>query len=154
MISTFSVGIYREVLSDFMLNYTLVFPFSLFDIWSLVTFWIPAVFFISLIVMGLFRSRALLLSVRRCVILLGIACALFGGNFASGILFIYARAASQPGAYEDYSPWGFGVGYMIRGCILLILASIIVCQNLLFNGEIKKHRNEGNRRQSENELGE
>lgn len=130
MISTFSVALYRETLADFILNYMLEFPVSLFDIWSLVTFWIPAILFISLFVIGLFRLRVRLLSIRRCVILLGSACALFVWNFVAGVLFVYARAASQPG-YEDYSPWGIGIGYMIRGCILLLLASIIVCQNLL-----------------------
>jgi hypothetical protein len=132
MTSIFSVALYRGTLADFMLNYMLVFPVSLFEIWSLATFWIPAILFVSLFVLGFFRLRVRLLSMRRCMILLGSACGLFAWNFASGVLFIYAQVASQPGDYEDYLPLGFGVGYIIRGCILLMLAAVIVCQNLVF----------------------
>lgn len=133
MITSGFIDTYRETLGAFMLNYVLGLPWSLFDIDSFVTFWLPCVLFFSLIVLGLFRRRTHLLSLRRCVILLGSTCALWGFHFASGVFYIFTRM--EPGHYDDCMTWGIGVGRMIRGCILLILAAVLVCQNLLFAKE-------------------
>ncbi|MBP1590131.1 MAG: hypothetical protein ILO10_08060 [Kiritimatiellae bacterium] len=125
MITTHSIITYREPIGSFMFNYVLN-----FSIETLMTFWLPCLLFFSLIVIGLFRPKRHLLSLRRCVILLGSVCALWGLHFASGVLFIFIRI--EPAHYDDCMIWGIGIGYMIRGCILLILAAILVFQNLLF----------------------
>ncbi len=130
MTYTFTIEEYREALARFMLEFVFE-PLSLLDIWSLATFWIPGLLLVSLMVLGLFRLRAPVLSVRHCIILLGVACAMLGIHLATGILFIYVREACQPG-YSDFRPWSIGIAGIIRGCILLVLASVVVCENLLF----------------------
>lgn len=154
MIRTLSEEIYRETLDDFMVNWVLDWPVGLFLPRMYALFWIPCVFCIGLMVARLFRRRVALLSVRRCVILLGGACALWVVHFASGVLFIYARAASQPGDTYDYRPWGVGYAYIIRGCIVLLLASVAVCQNLLFRKDGDKQVDAGEDGQAKGEAEE
>ena len=130
MTYTFTIEEYREALVRFMLEFVFE-PLSLLDIWSLAAFWIPGLLLVTLMVAGLFRLRAPVLSARHCIILLGVACALLGIHLATGILFIYVREACQA-EYSDFRPWSIGIASIIRGCILLVLASVVVCENLLF----------------------
>lgn len=130
MITTHSIITYCDPIGSFMITYVLD-----YSIGTLVTFWLPCLLFLSLIVIGLVRPKRHLLSLRRCVILLGSVCALWGLHFASGVLFIFTRM--EPEHYDDCMTWGIGIGYMIRGCILLILAAALVFQNLLFIREPK-----------------
>ena len=113
MITTLSIAEYRGILADFMRVFVFD-PFSLLDIWTLATFWIPGLLFVALIAVGLFRLRRPLLAVRLCIVLLGCACALWTINIASGILFIYAREAGLPGGFEDIRPLSCGIAYMVR----------------------------------------
>ena len=129
MMRTLFVEDYCANLADFMRGYVFA-PWTFFDIWTLALFWIPCILFVALLIMGLFQPKRHLLSLRRCVILLGSVCALWGLHFASGVLFIFT--CMEPEHYADCMIWGVGIGYMIRGAILLILASLVVCQNLLF----------------------